>query len=184
MSSDKKRRVAIRTENRYLYQKLYLELCEDFEIVEDRLCDIELCDIDTASKNPGSVTLSYRHGSGADIILPVRLGEISARLSERKESPLALEKESRSVILKGERIRLTEIEYALFSLLYSKADFVSRAEILDTVWGNEADGGIINVYVHYLRDKLEKSGEKLIISSRKMGYRISEKYCTEGENGI
>ena len=42
--------------------------------------------------------------------------------------------------------------------------------------GDDADGGILNVYVHYLREKLEKRGEKIIISSRKSGYKIDEKY--------
>ena len=34
----------------------------------------------------------------------------------------------------------------------------------------------MNVYVHYLREKLEYNGEKVIISSRKNGYKIDERF--------
>ena len=84
--------------------------------------------------------------------------------------------EEKCVLLFGEKIKLTELEYALFSLLYKRQSFVSREEILASVWHGEADGGIINVYVHYLREKLEKGGEKIILSSRKLGYGISENF--------
>jgi DNA-binding response OmpR family regulator len=39
--------------------------------------------------------------------------------------------------------------------------------------------GLINVYVHYLREKLEVGGEKIINSSRKNGYAIDEKFIKE-----
>ena len=39
----------------------------------------------------------------------------------------------------------------------------------------------MNVYIHYLREKLEADGEKIILSSRSHGYKIDEKYLTEGE---
>ena len=67
--------------------------------------------------------------------------------------------------------------FSLFNLLYSrKGEFVSRDEILALVWNGKADKGILNVYVHYLREKLEKNGEKIILSSRNYGYKINEKY--------
>ena len=43
-----------------------------------------------------------------------------------------------------------------------------------------ADEGVLNVYVHYLREKLERGGEKIIISSRGLGYKIDEKYLQTG----
>ena len=63
------------------------------------------------------------------------------------------------------------------SVIYGAGgEFISREEILERVWKNSADSGVINVYVHYLREKLERHGEKIILSSRKGGYRIDEKY--------
>ena len=55
-------------------------------------------------------------------------------------------------------------------------EFVSRDELSRAVWGEGADGGILNVYIHYLREKLESKGEKVIISSRRGGYKIDGKY--------
>ena len=63
----------------------------------------------------------------------------------------------------------------------AQGGFVSREEILREIWDNCADAGVINVYVHYLREKIEH-GEKIIISSRNNGYKIDEKYFTEVEN--
>ena len=60
-------------------------------------------------------------------------------------------------------------------LCSADGEFVSREEILHSVWSGDADPGIINVYVHYLREKLE-DGEKIIVSSRKNGYKIDGRY--------
>jgi two-component system OmpR family response regulator len=80
-------------------------------------------------------------------------------------------------ILKGERIPLTELEYSLLSILVgAKGEYVGREKLLLSVWGKDVAEGILNVYVHYLREKLEKGGEKIIVSSRKQGYKISERY--------
>jgi DNA-binding winged helix-turn-helix (wHTH) protein len=173
--SDKSIRAKILTKNRYLEKKLSIELTEngEFSIVDDAE-ELLFVDIDTEKAMPGAITMSYK--KPADIALPFRIGEVRAMLSEKESSPILLIENERCVLLFGEKIKLTEIEYALFSLLYKKRSFVSRAEILETVWRGEADGGIINVYVHYLREKLEKSGEKIILSSRKLGYGISEKF--------
>ena len=74
------------------------------------------------------------------------------------------------------KISLTEVEGKLLVELLKAEEFVSRNSLLKSVWGANNDSGVINVYIHYLREKLEKSGEKIIISSRKYGYKISEKY--------
>ena len=63
----------------------------------------------------------------------------------------------------------------------ANGEFVSREEILSQVWNGDADCGIINVYIHYLREKIEH-GEKIILSSRKQGYCIDEKYLGGGKN--
>ena len=82
---------------------------------------------------------------------------------------------TREVTVGEKSITLTEVEYRLFSALISKSGFISREELSQTVWG-EHESGLLNVYVHYLREKLEADGEKIIISSRREGYKIDEKY--------
>lgn len=90
---------------------------------------------------------------------------------------LIIETDGRSVLLDGERIRLTEREHRLISAIAEGGgEFVGREKLRALAFGEDADGGILNVYIHYLREKLEKSGEKIILSSRLGGYRIDEKY--------
>lgn len=184
MKENPKRRVSILTKDRYLYQKLFLELLENgnYSFCDKDSAEIVICDSDTENPVEGAVTLSRSKEKGADITLPFEIDTLAHFLDKKKRVPLVLPKDERAVVLHGEKIKLTEIEYALFSLLMSRREFVTREEILNTVWHGKADDGIVNVYIHYLREKLEKSGEKLIISSRKLGYRISENYLDgEGE---
>jgi DNA-binding response OmpR family regulator len=73
--------------------------------------------------------------------------------------------------------KLTEAEFALLEVLVEcGGEFIKREELLSRVWGDNADPGVVTVYIHYLREKLEKNGEKVIISSRKNGYKISERF--------
>ena len=54
--------------------------------------------------------------------------------------------------------------------------FISREALKSAVWGAESSEGVLNVYIHYLREKLERDGEKVILSSRKSGYALAEKF--------
>ena len=63
-----------------------------------------------------------------------------------------------------------------------RGEYVSREELLSRIWQNKTDKGILNVYIHYLREKLEKGGERIIISSRNLGYKINEVFISEGED--
>jgi DNA-binding response OmpR family regulator len=53
---------------------------------------------------------------------------------------------------------------------------LSRVEIIEEVWGAEFDMGtnVVDVYVNYLRKKLEKIGPKLIFTVIGMGYVLKE----------
>ena len=179
---DKTHSAAILTRDRYLYQKLYLELKEKgYSVTEEKKADVLICDLDFFESRAGAVSLSRRKDAGADLTLPLRRGELSEFLSKISADGISVIPEAKTVKLGARSIKLTEIEFSLFSLLFERRDYVSRNEILDTVWGDGVDGGVINVYIHYLREKLESGGEKIILSSRKLGYRISEKYL-RGEN--
>ena len=90
---------------------------------------------------------------------------------------LIIEGDGRHVCLDGERIRLTESEHRLLSAMAEgNGEFVPREALVRSAFGENQDGGILNVYVHYLREKLERNGEKIILSSRKAGYKIDKKY--------
>lgn len=73
-------------------------------------------------------------------------------------------------------IRLTDAEGRLLGALLDERGYVSRGELMRRVWNNECDAGIVNVYIHYLREKLERDGRRIILSSRKEGYMIDERF--------
>lgn len=89
---------------------------------------------------------------------------------------LFLAEGERAALLDGERIPLTEREYGcLACLLQAKGKPVSREELLAAVWGeSESDCGVVTVYLHYLRKKLEKNGKKMICAIRGRGYALRQ----------
>ena len=78
----------------------------------------------------------------------------------------------------GQTIALTAREYALLELLMRHArEVVSRERILATVWRDQqgAASNVIEVYVRYLRQKLETGrGKRLIHTVRGRGYCLSD----------
>ena len=178
--------ISVYTEDLFLYQKIKLSLKEGALIIRNggaEAASLTLVDLDTASAPLGSY-IGMSRKEGADIKIPFSISDIESffNAGKRETRVLILDSNVRSVYLRGEKIRLTELEFSLLSLLYrASGKFVSREKILADVWGGAADGGIINVYIHYLREKLEGHGEKIIISSRKSGYKIDEKYLLGGD---
>jgi heavy metal response regulator len=91
---------------------------------------------------------------------------------------LKLDPVTREVSRAGKRIDLTAKEYALLEFLLRRRDQVlSRAVIAQHVWGIEYDTftNVIDVYVNYLRKKIDSDFEpKLIHSVRGVGYVLKE----------
>ena len=182
------KRLAVITEDRYLFQKIRLlsmnfascELISAASLGRGVLFAFDLCiwDIDTSPmpEYADERYVSVGRNENARLVRPFERDTlISLLVDSASESSLRLGE--RCVYFKGREIRLTELEFSLLKRLASaNGNFVSREEILSDVWKNDADGGIINVYVHYLREKLESDGEKIIVSSRKSGYKIDEKF--------
>jgi two-component system response regulator MprA len=82
-------------------------------------------------------------------------------------------------VFRGERrIELTITEFALLSLLLQNAGQVlTRGQIFDRVWGYDFGSGsrTLEVYIGYLRRKLEEAGEpRLIHTVRGVGYVLRE----------
>ncbi|MFM7311644.1 MAG: winged helix-turn-helix domain-containing protein [Cyanobium sp.] len=76
------------------------------------------------------------------------------------------------------RVTLTAREYQLLLLLLEhRGRVVSREEILHQVWQDQqgSASNVIEVYVRYLRQKLEEGGERRLIHTvRGSGYCLSE----------
>jgi two-component system response regulator MprA len=83
-------------------------------------------------------------------------------------------------VKRGSRpVALTAREYQLLLLLLErKGTVVSREQILRHVWNDQqgAASNVIEVYVRYLRQKLEDGGERRLIHTvRGQGYCLSER---------
>lgn len=77
----------------------------------------------------------------------------------------------------GEEVTLTLKEFELLHLLMeNKGMVLSRAQILDRVWGYEFDGEsrTVDVHIRTLRQKLKDAG-KYVETVRGVGYKLEEK---------
>ncbi len=130
--------------------------------------------------------------AGADdyVVKPFSLEELLARVrsnlrrvqpneAERLEfSDLRLDRKTREVWRGDRLIELTVKEFDLLEyLLAHPRQVITRDQILEKVWGYDfmGDSNIIEVYVRYLRLKLEDQGEsRLIQTVRGVGYVLRE----------
>ena len=126
---------------------------------------------------------------GADdcMLKPFSLIELRARcralLRRRRDTSLSLRQDDldvnrveRSVTRNGQTIDLTNKEFALLEyLLLNRGRAVSRRTLLERVWNMQstASTNVVDVYVNYLRRKLnEHGGACLIQTVRGEGYAI------------
>ena len=82
-------------------------------------------------------------------------------------------------VRRGKReVELTALEFQLLEhLLRNERLVLTRAQILDAVWGFDVAtaSNVVDVYVRYLRQKLEAGGEpRLIQTVRGVGYVLKE----------
>ena len=91
---------------------------------------------------------------------------------------ITLNPKSREVSLDGQLLSLTKTEYQLlFCLMSHKNEALSRERIMDMVWGLQhyIDPNSVDVYVRYLRNKLDVAGkESCITTLRGIGYIMKE----------
>lgn len=91
---------------------------------------------------------------------------------------ITLNPKSREVSLDGQQLSLTKTEYQLlFCLMSHKNEALSRERIMDMVWGLQhyIDPNSVDVYVRYLRNKLDVVGkESCITTLRGIGYIMKE----------
>ena len=129
---------------------------------------------------------------GADdyLIKPFSLEELLARLrallrrqgadrkSELTADDLVMDLSNHEVWRANTKIELTCKEYAILEyLMRNKNRLLTRSQIVDHVWNHEFDcsSNIIDVYIRYLRAKIDDNSEnKLISTVRGGGYILKE----------
>ena len=144
----------------------------------------------TAKDDIGDRVAGLDAGADDYIVKPFNLEEILARVRanlrrNQQDDPdllefldLTLNSNTRQVFRGDRLIELTAKEFDLLEYLMSHPKQVlTRDQILERVWGYDfmVDSNIIEVYVRYLRLKLEAEKEKRIIQTvRGVGYVLRD----------
>ncbi len=94
--------------------------------------------------------------------------------AEEKQEALSYDNEALTVSVGNKSTRLTSLEFELFLLLYNnRGEALSREKIREALWQEQGDSNVCDVYVCYLRKKLEPlMGKGNIISLRGKGYMM------------
>ena len=105
-----------------------------------------------------------------------RTQEIDADILQFED--LSLNRRTREVFRNKRAIELTAKEFDLLEYLLSHPrQVLTRDQILEKVWGYDfmGDSNIIEVYIRYLRLKLEENNEKRLVQTvRGVGYALRE----------
>jgi DNA-binding response OmpR family regulator len=130
--------------------------------------------------------------AGADdyVVKPFSVEELLARVrahlrrtteidpDERQFADLSLNRRTREVFRGDRAVELTAKEFDLLEYLISHPrQVLKRDQILENVWGYDfmGDSNIIEVYIRYLRLKLEAENEKRLIQTvRGVGYVLRD----------
>ncbi len=129
--------------------------------------------------------------AGADDYLgkPFAFEELLARvraLARRVERPVLpeiveaggvrVDLAGRTVERDGQRVELSPREWTLLeTFVRNPGRVLSRDDLLEKVWGYDADpaGNVVELYIHYLRRKLDAPGSSLIRTVRGAGYQFT-----------
>ncbi len=133
--------------------------------------------------------------AGADdyVTKPFGVGELFARMKVAlrhagragattaeavfESGDLKVDRARREVTVRGERVRLTPLEFKLLLTLVKYAGrVVTQRQILSEVWGEEytEDAQYLRVYMGYLRKKIEADPENpvMLLTEPRVGYRL------------
>lgn len=149
----------------------------------------------TALGSSENVAVGLDSGGDDYLTKPFKFIELIARINSlmrRSKSPilennnpnlyryagLSVDDLTKTLKVNGTPVKLTYTEYKLLlNFIKSPLRVFSQAELLEKVWGMDYDIGtnVVNVYVNYLRKKIENAGSpRLIQTVIGMGYVLKE----------
>jgi DNA-binding response OmpR family regulator len=110
----------------------------------------------------------------SELLARVRALSRWPREQEKADAPLAagdvtLDPHRHVVWRDGERVDLSAKEFALLATLLRRPEQVfTRSVLLDTVWGGSTEvyTNVVDLYISYLRKKLDREGESLPVYAR------------------
>lgn len=145
----------------------------------------------TGRNRSEDMVLTLNQGADGCLVKPFSLVELLARIrallrrrfgasseiAPALQPGLLLNREEHRVERDGRKIELTPREFALLDFLMEHSPKpVSRATLMEQVWHVPFDPttNIVDVYMKYLRDKIDCAGEqKLIRTVRGVGYALA-----------
>ncbi len=146
----------------------------------------------TALGTTDNVVTGLERGADDYLVKPFKFAELLARIkalmrrkagnfteeNKLKISDLELDLDAKIVMRGKAEIPLTSTEYRMLEyFLKNKRKIISRMELLEHVWGVEFNmaTNVVDVYVNYLRKKIDKDHEqKLIHTVIGMGYILKD----------
>ena len=164
------------------------EVCRRLRAEQNKTPILMLTALDTTE----DIVRGLRFGADDYLTKPFAFDELIARveaLNRRGDTTdmalrtlevadLQFDRDALIVHRAGREIDLTSLEYALLEfLMVEQGKVVSRARILDNVWGTSNDPltNVVDVYIRRLREKIDDGFDKPLIKTvRGRGYRLSE----------
>lgn len=171
-----------------------LEICNEIRANNKKVAILFLTALGTAE----NIVLGLETGADDYLVKPFKFIELLARVktllrrTEPVQTPvmqspdpqqfriadLELDDYTKTVKRSEQVISLTSTEYRLLLMfMKNQRRVLSRADILEQVWGVDFDMGtnVVDVYVNYLRKKIEVNGaSRLLQTVVGMGYVLKE----------
>ena len=143
----------------------------------------------TARDTASDRIVGLRSGADDYVVKPFTAAELLARVHAvlRRSAPenardgilriadLELDENSHEVTRAGQEVHLTATEFELLRyLMRNERVVLSKSQILDRVWKYDFQGqsNIVELYIGYLRKKIDTAEPKLIHTVRGAGYVI------------